>query len=194
MSARFPLSAPKWRKPRYRQFEAGAHDPRHRALFFTQEHSVFADHARRRLKLIRIAIAHAHARSHATSAMSRLEPKKKNPAAKVQQRNVRSFQPAPPGPVVSIARVNGARRTAKDPKTRRLSLSRLLTGVPLSTQLQTLTWPSRAPPARNCNRRFALLGLPAPTPAASQCLPQSAAPAASGRRYPVRSNRGRVRR
>ena len=81
------------------------------------------DHARRRLKLIRIAIAHPHARTHATSAMSRLEAKKKNHAAKVQQRNVSSFQPAPPGPVLARARAIGARRMAKDPKIRRLSLS-----------------------------------------------------------------------
>jgi hypothetical protein len=42
------------------------------------------------------------------SAMSRFEGKIKNHAAKAQQRNVRSFQPAPPGPV-SRTRVNGAR-------------------------------------------------------------------------------------
>jgi hypothetical protein len=35
-----------------------------------------SDHVRRRLKLIRMAIAHAHARTHATSAMSILEAKK----------------------------------------------------------------------------------------------------------------------
>jgi hypothetical protein len=55
--------------------------------------------------------------------MSRLEVKKKNPPAKVQQRNVRSFQPAPPGPVLARASAIGARRMAKDPKIRRLSLS-----------------------------------------------------------------------
>jgi hypothetical protein len=32
MSARFPLSAPKWRRPRYRRFEAGAHDVRRATL------------------------------------------------------------------------------------------------------------------------------------------------------------------
>jgi len=32
MSARFPLSAPKWRRSRYRQFEAGAHDTRRATL------------------------------------------------------------------------------------------------------------------------------------------------------------------
>ena len=32
MSARFPLSAPKWRRSRYRQFEAGAHDVRRATL------------------------------------------------------------------------------------------------------------------------------------------------------------------
>jgi hypothetical protein len=57
--------------------------------------------------------------------MSRLEPKKKNHAAKVQQRNVSSFQPAPPGPVLARARAIGARRMDKDPKIRRLSKSRL---------------------------------------------------------------------
>jgi hypothetical protein len=56
--------------------------------------------------------------------MSRLEAKKKDHAAKVQQRNVRSFQPAPPGPVLARASAIGARRMAKDPKTRRPSLSR----------------------------------------------------------------------
>jgi hypothetical protein len=81
-----------------------------------------ADHARRRLKLIRMAIATAHARSHATTAMSRFEGKIKNHAAKAQQRNVRSFQPAPPGPV-SRTRVNGARTMAKNPIIRTLSLS-----------------------------------------------------------------------
>jgi hypothetical protein len=55
--------------------------------------------------------------------MSKLEAKKKDHAAKVQQRNVRSFQPAPPGPVLARARAIGARRMAKDPKIRRLSLS-----------------------------------------------------------------------
>jgi hypothetical protein len=69
-----------------------------------------------------MAIAHAHARAHATSAMSRLEGKIKDHAAKAQQRNVRSFQSAPPGPV-SKTRVNGARTMAKNPKIRRLSLS-----------------------------------------------------------------------
>jgi hypothetical protein len=73
-----------------------------------------------------MAIAHAHARSHATNATTRLEVKKKNHAATVQQTNVRSFQPAPPGLVsaIAIARASGARRMAKDPKTRRLALSR----------------------------------------------------------------------
>jgi hypothetical protein len=57
-----------------------------------------------------MAIAHAHARSHATNAMTRLEVKKKNHAATVQQTNVRSFQPAPPGLVsaIAIARASGA--------------------------------------------------------------------------------------
>jgi hypothetical protein len=82
------------------------------------------DHARRRLKLIRIGIAHAHARAHATSAISGLEAKTKNHAAKVQQINVRSSQPAPPGPVLARASAIGARRMAKDPKIRRPSLSR----------------------------------------------------------------------
>jgi hypothetical protein len=41
------------------------------------------------------------------SAMSRLEVKKKNHAAKAQQRNVRSFQPAPLGPVSARARAIG---------------------------------------------------------------------------------------
>jgi hypothetical protein len=81
-------------------------------------------HARRRLKLIRIGIAHAHARTHATSAMSRLEAKKKDHAAKVQQRNVRSSQPAPPGPVLARASAIGARSMTKDPKIRSPSLSR----------------------------------------------------------------------
>src|SRR4029077_2716304 len=49
---------------------------------------------------------------------------KKNHAVSVQQRNVRSFQPAPPGPV-SKTRVNGARTMAKNPKIRRLSVSQL---------------------------------------------------------------------
>src|SRR6202040_1253944 len=68
-------------------------------------------------------IAHAHARTHTTIAMSRLEAKKKAHAAKAQQRNGRSFQPAPPGPVLARARAIGARRMAKNPKTRRASLS-----------------------------------------------------------------------
>src|SRR5260370_38714973 len=71
-----------------------------------------------------MAIAHAHARTHATSAMSILEAKKRDHAAKVQQRNVRSFQPAPPGPVSARASAIGARRMAKDPKTMRPTLSR----------------------------------------------------------------------
>jgi hypothetical protein len=54
--------------------------------------------------------------------MSRFEEKIKNHAAKAQQRNVRSFQPAPPGPV-SRTRVNGARTMAKNPIIRTLSLS-----------------------------------------------------------------------
>ena len=72
-----------------------------------------------------MAIAHAHARSHATSGRFRLESKKKNHAAKLQQRNVRAVQPAPPGPGLAKAKANGIRRMAKDPKTRTLSLSRL---------------------------------------------------------------------
>ena len=83
------------------------------------------NHARLREKLIRPAIAHAHARSHATSGRFRLESKKKNHAAKLQQRNVRAVQPAPPGPGLAKAKANGIRRMAKDPKTRTLSLSRL---------------------------------------------------------------------
>jgi hypothetical protein len=55
--------------------------------------------------------------------MSRLEAKKKDHPAKVQQRNVRSFQPAPPGSVLARASAIGARRMAKDPKTRRLSIT-----------------------------------------------------------------------
>jgi hypothetical protein len=38
-----------------------------------------ADHARSRLKLIRLIIAHVRAKSHATSAMDRSEAKKKEP-------------------------------------------------------------------------------------------------------------------
>jgi hypothetical protein len=84
-----------------------------------------------------MAIAHAHARSHATSGISRLvEAKKKNPAAKAQQRNVRSFQPAPPGPISARARAIGARRMAKDPKIRRLSLSRETICEPLRRKIK----------------------------------------------------------
>lgn len=84
-----------------------------------------ADHARRRWKKrTRMAIvATAHAMTHARSAMSKLEVKKKDPQAKAQQRNVRSFQPAPPGSVLARASAIGERTTAKDPKTRRASLS-----------------------------------------------------------------------
>jgi hypothetical protein len=82
-----------------------------------------ADHARRRLKFSRMAIAHPHARTHATSAMSRFDVKIKNHAAKAQQRNARSFQPAPPGPGSARARAVGARTIARNPKIRRLSLS-----------------------------------------------------------------------
>jgi hypothetical protein len=53
--------------------------------------------------------------------MSKFEVKNKDHAAKAQQRNVRSFQPAPPGPVLARARAIGARRMAKDPQIRRPS-------------------------------------------------------------------------
>jgi hypothetical protein len=68
--------------------------------------------------------------------MSRLEEKKKNPPAKAQQRNVRSFQPAPPGPVSARARAIGARRMAKDPKTRRAAPSRLSICEPLRRKIK----------------------------------------------------------
>ena len=107
------------------------------------------------MKLIRMAIAHAHARSHATSGISRLvEAKKKNPAAKAQQRNVRSFQPAPPGPISARARAIGARRMAKDPKIRRLSLSREAICEPLRRKINLIlhgyksTKYKRQPPRR----------------------------------------------
>jgi hypothetical protein len=93
-----------------------------------------ADHARSRLKLIRLIIAHVHAKSHATSATVRSDAKKKNPAAKIQQRSVRIVQPSPPGPGLARARANGARRIAKDPKTRKLSLSRLSTRRPAAAE------------------------------------------------------------
>jgi DNA-binding IclR family transcriptional regulator len=97
-----------------------------------------ADHARRRLKNLTLMaiIAHAHARTHATSAMSKLEAKKKDHAAKVQQRNVRSFQPAPPGPVSARASAIGARRMAKDPKTRRQTLRRESISEPLRRKIK----------------------------------------------------------
>jgi hypothetical protein len=52
--------------------------------------------------------------------MSTFEANTKNHAAKAQQRNVRSFQPAPP-PVSARARAIGARTTARNPKIRRPS-------------------------------------------------------------------------
>src|SRR5215467_11783581 len=86
-------------------------------------------HATRRLKLIRVPTAHAHARSQATNAMTKPEvsAKKRNHAATVQQIYVRSFQTPLPGLVSPIARARaiGARRIANDPKTRKVSLSRL---------------------------------------------------------------------
>jgi hypothetical protein len=68
--------------------------------------------------------------------MSRLEAKKKDHPAKVQQRNVRSFQPAPPGPVLARASAIGARRMAKNPKTRRPSLSRESICEPLRRKIK----------------------------------------------------------
>jgi hypothetical protein len=68
-------------------------------------------------------IALAHARTHATNAMRRLEAKIKDHAARAQQTNVRSFQPAPPGPVSARARAIGARTIARNPKIIRLSLN-----------------------------------------------------------------------
>src|SRR5215469_11124394 len=89
--------------------------------------SFIADHARRRLKLIRMTSAHEHARSQATNAMTRPEvsAKKRNHAATAQQIKVRSFQPAPPGFVSPMARARaiGARRIANDPKIRRVSIA-----------------------------------------------------------------------
>jgi hypothetical protein len=70
-----------------------------------------------------MAIAHAHARTHATSARRRFEAKIKDHAAKAQQRNVRSLEAAPPGPVSPRAEAIGARTMARNPKIRRLSLS-----------------------------------------------------------------------
>jgi hypothetical protein len=71
-----------------------------------------------------MAIATAHARTHATTAMGRPEAKTKDHAAKAQQTKVRIFQPAPPGPISARARAIGARRMATATKIRRLSLSR----------------------------------------------------------------------
>jgi hypothetical protein len=88
-------------------------------------------HARLGKKLICLANAHAHARSHATSGTCRFESKNKNHAAKLQQRNVRTVQASPPGPGLARAKADGERRMAKDPKTRKLSLSRLSTRVAL---------------------------------------------------------------
>ena len=68
------------------------------------------------MKFIRMAIADARARSQATSGMSEPEAKKNHHAAKAQQRNVRSFQPAPPGPVSARARAIGARRMTRPPR------------------------------------------------------------------------------
>lgn len=72
---------------------------------------------------MRRAIAHAQARTHAPSAMSRFEGKIKNHAAEAQQRKVRSFQPVPPGPFSARARAIGARTIARNPKIIRLSLN-----------------------------------------------------------------------
>src|SRR6516162_156657 len=84
----------------------------------------FADHTRRRLKLlICMTVAHAHAKTHVTNAMSRLEAKIKTHAARAQQTNARSFQPAPPGPGSARARAIGARTIARNPKIIRLSLN-----------------------------------------------------------------------
>ena len=60
-----------------------------------------------------MAIAHAHDRTQATSARRRFEAKIKDHAAKVQQRNVRSFEAAPPGPVSARAKAIGARTMAR---------------------------------------------------------------------------------
>ena len=69
-----------------------------------------------------MAIANAHAKSHAVIAISRFEEKIKNHAAKAQQRNVMSAQTAPPpGHVSARARAIGARTTARNPKIRRMS-------------------------------------------------------------------------
>src|SRR5215469_9760328 len=99
---------------------------------------------RRRLKFIRMASAHAHARSQATNAMARPEvsAKKRNHAAIAQPINVRNFQPAP-GLVSPIARARaiGARRIANDPKTRRLSLNRLSTWSLVQPRRPRSTWP-----------------------------------------------------
>jgi hypothetical protein len=81
-------------------------------------------------------IAHAHARTHATMAVSRLEVKQMDHAAKAQQRNVRSFQPAPPGPVLARARAIGARTMAKNPIIRRLSLSTGSISEPLRRKIK----------------------------------------------------------
>jgi len=64
------------------------------------------------MKLIRMASAHAHARSQATNAMSRpeLSAKKRNHAAAVQQIKVRSFQPAPAGSGLGYSEGEGHRR------------------------------------------------------------------------------------
>jgi hypothetical protein len=55
--------------------------------------------------------------------MSRFEAKKKNHPEKAQQRNVRTFHPVPLGPTSVRARAIGARRMAKNPKRRRLSMT-----------------------------------------------------------------------
>ena len=99
-----------------------------------------ADHARRRLKLIRMAIATAHARTQATTAMGRPEAKTKVHAAKAQQTNERSFQAAPPGPVSARAKAIGARRMGKEPENKKTVIKRaihLLT-APGSTALSNL--------------------------------------------------------
>jgi hypothetical protein len=100
--------------------------------------SSIADHTWRRLnkRTRKAIIAHAHASTHATIAMSRLEPKKKDHQAKAQQRNVRSFQPAPPGPGSARARAIGARTIARDPKIIRLSLSTGSISEPLRRKIK----------------------------------------------------------
>jgi hypothetical protein len=137
-------------------------------------------HAGRRLKLIRMTIAPAHAKSHATSATSRFEVNIKNHAAKLQQRKVRSFQPAPRGAVSARARAIGARTTARNPKIRRPSLSRLsVRGPPLASRRSALTAMTIALPIclmsriffLNCNRDDEWTSPYAATPASSDFAP-----------------------